>query len=138
MIKRWLANVGLAGLLGVAWVLAMLTLSVVGSASPVSAPSVIFGALYGLFEWAFFGVVPVLLYLVIGEVIWPRVARRRLASMILGAVIVAVYPFALRAGQIQPSPEAIVWLVAFAAVGATFGAVARLPGPGSMSVRRNP
>ncbi|MBI3751504.1 MAG: hypothetical protein HY263_07600 [Chloroflexi bacterium] len=91
------------------------------------------GMLYGLFEWAIFGVVPVMLYLVIGEVLWARVARRRLASILLGAVIVAAYPFALQAGQIQLNPEAILWLIAFAAVGAIFGAIARLPGSPSTS-----
>ena len=126
MIKRWFANVALAGLLGVAWVFGLVALSAVGSASPTS---VMFGALYGLFEWAFFGVIPVLLYLLIGEVIWAHVARRRLASIILGAVIVAAYPFALRAGEFQLTTEALVWLVAFAGVGATFGAIARLPEP---------
>lgn len=126
MLKRWLVNVGLAELLGVAWVLGASVLQVVGSPSP---QSVVFGAVYGLFEWAFFGVVPILLYLLIGEVIWPRVARRRLVSIVMGAVIVAAYPFALQADRIHPPAEAIVWLLAFAGVGATFGAVARLPGP---------
>ena len=98
----------------------------VGSRNPVS---VLFGVLYGLAEWAIFGVVPVLLYLLIGEAIWPRVARRRVVSIGLGAVIVAAYPFALQAGHVQLSPEAIAWLLAFAAVGATFGAIARLPSP---------
>jgi hypothetical protein len=88
-----------------------------------------FGALYGLFEWAFLGIVPVLLYLLIGEVIWARVARPRFASIALGAVIVGTYPFALQAGQVQLSAQAFGWLLSFAAIGAAFGAIARLPGP---------
>jgi hypothetical protein len=90
---------------------------------------VLFGTLYGLVEWAIFGVVPVLLYLLIGEAIWPRVARRRLVSIGLAAVIIAAYPFALQAGQMTMSAEAIAWLLAFAAVGAVFGAIAHLPSP---------
>ncbi|HEX7950902.1 MAG TPA: hypothetical protein VF494_11180 [Candidatus Limnocylindrales bacterium] len=129
MIRRWLANVGLAGLLGVVWVLGLVAIWLVGSERPTSTPSVVFGLLYGLFEWAIFGVVPVLVYLVIGELIWPRVARRRLASIMLGAVVVVSYSLVLQAGQVNLSPEAVVWLATFAAVGATFGAIARLPGP---------
>ena len=128
MIRRWLTNVALAAILGVAWMLGVVVLSVVGSAGPVSGPSMLGGILYGLFEWAIFGSVPVMAYLVIGEVVWERVPRQRLASVILGAVVVVAYVLALRAGHVALSPEAVEWLVAVAAVGATFGALARLPG----------
>jgi hypothetical protein len=128
MIGRWLANIGLGLLLGVAWIVGVVVLAT-GGGTIASPLSVMFGVLYGLVEWAVFGLIPVLLYLVIGEFLWARLRRPRLASILLGAIIVGAYPFAVQAGHIALTIEAILWLLAFLGVGATFGAIARLPSP---------
>jgi hypothetical protein len=125
MIKRWLANVGLAVLFGGAWVIGVFALAMRDAESAGISTSQLAGDLiYGLFELVLFAVVPVLLYVVVGEAIWPRVARQRLASIALGAGILIAFQFALSAGEFKAWPEA--WL---GGIGAIYGAMARLPGP---------
>ncbi len=129
--KRWLANIGLALVLCFVYAVAVAVLSFAANwiaGTPPTISDAVASLLYGLVELPFLVAIPVLVYLAVGELIWPRVQRQRLSSVVLAAAALVAGLLAAQASHLTASRGVLVVTIVLAGAGAVYGSLAWLPG----------